>query len=127
MEESAQVRSFVRKTQKTAILTGCALGFALMLLWSRQVGLGFFSGMALSVINFQLMAVDAFELFDTTPKKARKFIIGRFVLRFAILFGFLALIATRTDFDILAAFAGLFFVQAVLFAGRVREAVKYKL
>jgi len=126
MEEPAKVRSFVRKTQRTAILCGCAVGAALTLLWSRQVGFGFFSGMALSVINFQLMAVDAFELFDTTPKKARRFIIGRFVLRFAILFGFLAVIATRTDFNILAAFTGLFFVQAVLFAGRVREAVKYR-
>ncbi len=124
MDDQSSARSFVRRTQKRAIIAGAGIGIALLLVWSKQAGLGFMSGVALSVVNFQLMAVDAFEMTGKAPKKARGFIIGRFALRFAILFGFLAVIATQTDFNILAAFAGLFFVQVVLFAGQVRDALR---
>jgi len=123
IESTAEVRAFVRKTQKSAIISGLMVSLALSLLWSRFVGLGFMAGVAISIINFQLMSVDAYDIVGKLPKKARKFIIGRYAVRFAIMFGFLALIATRTDLNILSAFIGIFFVQALLFIGEVRKAL----
>ena len=72
------------------------------------------SGTAVSVVNFQLMATDVFEITGKNPQKARKFIIGRYALRFAIMFGFIVIITKRTDFNIFATFVGLFFIQAQL-------------
>ena len=116
------IRVFVRKIQKRAIVSGMLIGLVLILLWSRPVGFGFLAGAVVSVINFQLMAVDAFGIAYKAPKKARKFIIGRFALRFAIMFGFIVLIVLRTEYNIVATFIGLFFVQAFLVVGHVFRA-----
>ena len=107
-------RLFVRKTQKRAFFSGLIFSFFLAILWSHSVGLGFLSGVIISIVNFQLMSVDAYSIIEKNPKKARKFIIGRYILRFVIMFGFLALIATRTNFNIYATFIGVFFVKIVL-------------
>ena len=123
-DKSIPVRVFVRKTQISAVIAGIGIGLAVVFLWSIEVGFGFMAGVAISVVNFQLMAVDAFELVDKAPKKARSFIIGRYALRYAIMFGFLVVIATRTDLNILATFIGLFFVQIRLFAGHVMHAAR---
>ena len=119
MEETVSVKAFVRKTRNTAIFSGLIIGLFLTFFWSRLIGFGFLAGVLVSIVNFQLMAVDAFEIEEKTPKRARKFIIGRYAVRYAIMFGFLALIATRTDLNIIAAFTGIFFVPALLMAGRL--------
>jgi len=116
------IRVFVRKIQKRAIVSGIFIGLLLVLLWSRSVGFGFLAGAAVSVINFRLMAVDAFEIAEKAPPKARKFIIGRFALRFAIMFGFIVLIVLRTECNIVATFIGLFFVQTLLVIGHMFRA-----
>ena len=118
------VRIFVRKTQKTAIIAGLAIGVLLSVLWSNSIGFGFMTGTAVSIVNFQLMSVDACRIFGKTPAKARKFIIGRSVIRYTIIFCFLALIFSRTDYNIIAAFAGLFFVQLLLIVGQLLYAVR---
>lgn len=119
MEETVSVRAFVRKTRNAAIFSGLIIGLFLVFFWSRLIGFGFLAGVLVSIVNFQLMAVDAYEIEEKTPKRARKFIIGRYAVRYAIMFGFLALIATRTDLNIIAAFAGIFFVPALLMIGRL--------
>ena len=124
MDKPIPVREYVRKTQISAVISGLGIGLAVVLLWSGEIGLGFMAGVAISVVNFQLMAVDAFELIDKAPKKARSFIIGRYALRYAIMFGFLVVIVTRTDLNILATFIGLFFVQIRLFVGHVIHATR---
>jgi len=112
-------RTYVRKIQLSSFVTAIGIGIGLTLLWSRMIGYGFMSGAAISIVNFQLMAVDAFELIGKNPKKARSFIIGRYALRYVIMFGFLAVIATRTDFNIFATFIGLFLVQMRLFISHI--------
>ncbi len=107
-------RLFVRKTQKNVLISGLIFGSLLIFFWTRAIGYGFLSGVTVGVVNIQLMSVDVFTMIGKDPRKAQKFIIGRYVLRFAILFGFLALIATRTDFNIIAAFVGVFFSKVVL-------------
>ncbi len=119
MKDTVSVRAFVRKIRNAAIIIGLILGFFLAFFWSRHIGLGFLAGVLISIVNFQLMAVDAFEIEEKTPKRARKFIIGRYAIRYAIMFGFLALIATRTDLNIIAAFTGIFFVPVFLLAGQL--------
>ena len=112
-------RLFVRKTQKITLISGLIIGFLLMVLWSGSVGLGFLSGVVLGIVNFQLMSVDSYEIIKKSPKKARKFIISRFIIRYAIMFGFLALIATRTDFNIISTFIGLFYLKVILIGGQI--------
>ena len=107
-------RQFVRKTQKRALISGLIVGSLLAFFWSDSVGFGFLSGAAIGIVNFQLMSADAYEIVKKDPKKAKKFIINRLILRYAIMFGFLALIATRTDFNIIATFIGLFYVKFML-------------
>jgi len=116
-------RLFVRKTQKRALISGFILGSLLAILWSCSVGFGFLSGVAVSIVNFQLMSVDAYTIVEKDPKKARKSATGRSVLRYAIMFGFLALVAARTDFNIFATFIGIFFVKAVLIVGEIFQAL----
>ena len=118
MGNAVLIRDFVRKTKKSAIFFGLILGILLLVLWSRSVGLGFLAGAAVSVINFQLMAVDVYEIAEKKPNKARRFIIGRYALRYIIMFGFIALIVTRTNFNIIATFVGLFFIQVHLIGGQ---------
>ena len=118
-------RTFVRRTQFRA-LTGAATASAVVsLIWSVSVGAGFFLGSLVSMINFQLMAVDAYDMTDKAPRAARKHTMIRFGLRYAIMLGFLTLIITRTNLPIAAAFAGLFFVQAVLVAGEVIRVIPF--
>ena len=126
MVQKVPVRVFVRKTQLISILTGLCIGFALAYFWSKSIGYGFICGALASVVNFQLMAVDAFEIAEKSPNKAKKFIYGRYVIRYAILFGFLAVLVTRTDFNILSAFVGIFFVQFILFTGQVLQATNIR-
>ena len=119
MDKTIHARIFVRKTQKSAVILAVCIGLPIVFLWSPLIGLGFMTGAAVSVVNFQLMAVDAFEVAGKAPKKARSFIMTRTAIRYAIMFGFLALIATRTTLNIPATFVGLFFVQMRLFFGHI--------
>ena len=118
------LRTFVGGIQKKALIYGSAVGGVLGLLWSWNIGLGLIAGVCVSVVNFQLMAVDAFDMVDKRPRGARRFIIGRYALRYVIMFGFIALVAVRTDWNVFAAFAGLFFVQGVLVADQAAGAVR---
>jgi len=118
-DNTDNVRSFVRKTQKIAVTVGTVIGVLLMFFCSGSVGYGFMSGAGVSIINFQLMAVDAYRTIDSIPVKARKFIMGRYSIRYALMAGFIILIVTRTNFNIFAACAGLFLVQMILVGGRL--------
>lgn len=112
-------RVFVRKTQVRSLVSGLIIGTLLLVLWSGSIGFGFLSGAAIGIVNFQLMSVDAYKITEKSPKKARKYVLSRFILRYAIMFGFLALVATRTDFNIIATFIGLFFVKFILIGGQI--------
>lgn len=113
------VRTFVRKTQLIAAAAGIVLGLAFSYFWSKAIGLGFITGAGISIINFQLMAVDAFQIAGKAPGKFRKFIFSRYVLRYAIIFVCITLIVTRTDLSIYAVFAGLLLAQIVIVFGRL--------
>ena len=126
MKHSAHrdVRRYVRTIQKSALVVGSIACGLLWSLVSRSVGLGFMAGVLVSVINFQLMSVDALDMVGKQPKKARSFIISRYALRYAIMFGFIAVIVTRTDLNVVASFIGIFFVQFVLVGERVLSHVR---
>jgi len=119
VEQFYEIRVFTRNIQKVAFISGIVIGSALLFFWSRSVGLGFLAGIAISILNFKLMSVDVFEIIGKIPQKAKSSAISRYILRFAIMFGFLALVATRTNYNLFAAFIGLFFVQYVLICERV--------
>lgn len=120
------MRAFVRSVQGRAIGFGLVIGAIMGTVWSSNAAWGFLTGTAVSVMNFQLMAVDAYSLADQRPARPRRFIITRFLIRFAIMFGFISLVVTRTDFNIVTAFIGLFFVQAVMFGGQVYDSLKHR-
>lgn len=119
------VRAYVRQMQIGSVISGVGVAAVLALLVSVKVGGGFLAGAAISIVNFQLMAVDAFEFAGKSPKVAKKFIIGRYLLRYAIMFAAVVMIVTRTDFNIIATFAGLFFVQVRLFASHIYSSVTH--
>jgi len=114
-------RLFVKNTRKKALIFGAFLGVVLFLAVPKTICFGYICGAAVSVVNFQLMAADAFGMIEKSSRMAKKFILFRYFLRYAILFAAMALIATRTDFNIFAAFSGVFTVQAVLFGERLLE------
>jgi len=116
-----KVRGFIRKTQLCAICAGAIIGLTLACVWSIPIGIGFLVGAAASVVNFQFMAVDAYEIPGKTPGGSRRFIIGRYLIRYAILFVFLMIVVTKTRFNFLATFAGLFIVQLLLILERVYQ------
>ena len=118
-ETDDPVRGFVRKMHFLAICAGTIIGLSLVFVWSRSIGFGFLAGTAASVVNFQLMAVDAYELHGKNPRISRRFIIGRYVIRYMILFVFLTIVATKTWFNIYATFAGLFLVHVMFIMGRI--------
>ena len=120
-------RLFVRKTQKRAFISALFVGFFLTILWSSSVGYGFLSGVAVSIVNFQLMSVDSYMIIDKPPQKARKIIIKRYFLRYAIMFGFLVLVAAYTDFNIIATFIGVFFVKVILIGGQIVQVISSQL
>ncbi len=120
--ESVQsARVFFRRSQFWSLVTGAAAGAALCMFWSKSIGYGFMAGVVVGMLNGRLMAVDAFSLVHKEPSSVRKFIIGRQLLRLMIMFGFLALIATRTEWNIFAAFAGLFLANATLIVLQVKD------
>ena len=120
-------RLFVRKTQKRTLISALILGFFLSILLSRSVGYGFLSGVALGIVNFQLMSVDSYMIIGKPPQKARKFIINRYILRYGIMFGFLMLIAAYTNFNIIATFVGVFFIKVILIGGQIFQALSSQL
>ena len=123
-DELHDAKIFVRKIQKRSLISGLFFCILILLFWSHQAGYGFLSGLAIGIINFQLMSVDSFVLLEKSPRKARKFIIGRYVLRSGIMFGFIALIVTRTDFNIITAFLGIFYVKILLIGDQMFIALK---
>jgi hypothetical protein len=112
-------RVFVRRTQKYTLLFGAIIGAILWGAWSKGAALGFVCGAAISVVNFQLQYSDVLRILEKDSKTARKFITWRFFLRYAIMFGFLAVIAVKTDYNILLSCIGLLTVQTVLFIDTV--------
>ena len=114
-------RVFVRRTQKYSLIFGAIVGAILWGVWSKETALGFICGVAISVVNFQLQYSDALRIAGKGSKAARRFITGRFFLRYAIMLGYLAVIAFKTDFNLYTSFAGLLSVQAVLILDTVRR------
>ncbi|MFC1489962.1 ATP synthase subunit I [Candidatus Latescibacterota bacterium] len=121
-DELYTAKIFVRKIQKRALISGLFFGILITLFWTHSAGYGFLSGLAIGIVNFQLMSVDSFVLLDKSPQKARKFIIGRYIIRSAIMFGFIALIVTKTEFNIITAFFGIFYVKFLLIGEQVIQA-----
>lgn len=113
-----RVRLFARQTQVRSVILGAGLGLV-MAAFSKPAGYGFLCGVALSMINFWLMNADVFESAGMNPWKLRLMLVWRVIMRFSAIFGILALIAVKTSFNIVAAFAGLLFVQVVLITGQV--------
>ena len=124
-DELYSAKLFVRKTQKRALLSGLVFGILLSLFWTLDAGYGFLSGLAVGIVNFQLMSVDSYHMIGKNPQNARKFIIGRYLLRLGIMFGFIALIATRTEFNIISAFFGLFHVKFILIGEQMFRAITF--
>ena len=117
----AGARAFVRRVQKVTAFAALLIGGVLAAVWSGRVGFGFLAGTAVGMINFQLMSVDTYEAAIKPTGKVRKFVTVRVLVRFAIMFGFLAVVATRTDFSIAATFLGLFFGKVILVGDRIME------
>ena len=118
------VRIYVGKIRKTALLAGIVIGTALAYLFSNSVGYGFIAGAGISIMNFHLMAVDAYLIAGKSSRKARRFIIGRYFIRYALMAGFIILVVTRTEFNIISAFAGLFFIQMIIVFGQLFQAAR---
>jgi hypothetical protein len=121
-DELYSAKKFVRKIQKRALISGLFFCILLTLFWTRNAGYGFLSGLGVGIVNFQLMSVDSYVMLDKSPQKARKFIIGRYIIRSGIMFGFIALIATQTNFNIITAFFGVFHVKIILIGGQMMQA-----
>ena len=120
-ERLTDARAYVRRVLKITLAAGLFIGGVTTVVWSSQVGLGFCAGTAVGMINFQLMSVDAYEFAVNPPRKTRWFINGRLIVRLVIMFGFLALVVTRTNFNVVATFIGLFLVKIVLIGGLIVE------
>jgi len=114
-------RVFFRRSQFWSLVTGVAVGTALCMFWSKSIGYGFMAGVVVGMLNGRLMAVDAFSLVYKNPSSVKKFIIGRQLLRLVIMFGFLAVIAIRTEWNIFAAFAGLFLANVVMIGLQIKD------
>ena len=112
-------RVFVRRTQKYSMMFGALVGAILWGVWSREAALGFVSGAVISVVNFQLQYSDALRIAGKGSKAAGRFITGRFLIRYAIIFGYIGVIAVKTDLNVLLSCVGLLTVQAVLFIDTV--------
>jgi hypothetical protein len=115
-------RNFVGTTRKKTLIFGAILGFVLYITSDRTISMGYVCGAMISLVNFQLMAADAYGMAGKSSKVAKKFIIFRYFLRYAILFSALVLVITRTDFNIIAVFGGVFTVQAVILGERLLAA-----
>ncbi len=121
-DELYSAKIFVRKTQKRALLSGLFFGILLTSILTLNAGFGYLAGLAAGMVNFQLMSVDSYNMLGKSPQNARKFIIGRYLLRSAIMFGFIALIATRTEFNIITGFFGLFHLKFILIGEQMYRA-----
>lgn len=117
-------RAFVRRVQARTLVLALGVATGLTLIFSLMVGLGFLAGALVSMVNFQLMAVDASDFAGKGPDEARSHAFKRFGLRYLIMAGFLAVVITRTDLNVAAVFAGLFIVQVVLLAGEIGRAAR---
>jgi hypothetical protein len=115
-------RIFVSNIRKKALFLGAFLGSIMLIFGMKSIGFGYLCGTLLSLVNFQLMAADAFGMVDKSSKAAKKFILFRYFLRYAILFSALVLLVTRTDFNIIAVFVGVFTVQIVVIGDKLLEA-----
>lgn len=109
------VRWFTRQTQAWSVILGVSVGLAMMV-FSKPSGLGFLSGVALSILSVRLMSPDMPADHAAGPRSRT---VLRAILGYAVLFGFLAFIAHSMPFDLVSAFAGLLFVQIILIIGRV--------
>ena len=114
-------RVFFRRVQLWALVIGASVGAILCTLFSLNIGYGFMAGVVVGMMNGRLMAIDAFSLVHKEPSKVRKFIIGRQLLRLVIMFGFLAVVATQTDWNIFATFGGLFLANTVMIGLQIKD------
>ena len=116
---AAGVRAFVRRTQFKALIYGVVAGLFLVFAVSKPAGFGIIGGTVLSVVNFQMMWADVMGMGSKTSRKIRWFIAGRYIIRYGIIFGFLAVIVLRMNWSVITSFIGFFAVQIVLAAEHV--------
>jgi hypothetical protein len=116
------LRNFVKTTRKKALFLGIIIGIFLFIFVTKAISFGYLCGAVISLVNFQLMAADAFGMVDKSSKAAKKFILFRYFLRYALFFSALALVVTRTDFNLFAVFVGVFTVQAVIIGEKLLAA-----
>jgi hypothetical protein len=116
---ASSVRPFVRHTQFKALIAGAIVGLALFFLKYHSAGLGLIGGTILSILNFQLMWADIIGMGLKTSVKAKWFIAGRYILRYGIVFGFLAVMVLRLNLNIIALIIGLFSIQIIIAAEHI--------
>ena len=104
----------MRRILASTILFGACVGMILLVSWSREAAWGFWSGVAVGAVNFLLMYSDVRGMGSRNAKAAGKFMGGRFILRYGIMFGYLAVIAVKTDWSVIAAVGGMLSVQAAV-------------
>ena len=121
------VRRFVKRTQIFAFCSGVIIGSLLVYFWSSFIGIGFLAGTIASIVNFQIMAADAYEVPGKSPGASRKFFVLHYIVRYAVLFLFFAIIATKTRLNIFAVFVGFFIVQFFLIFERLFQTVVFTL
>ncbi len=114
-ENNDKIHIYIRNTQIIAAISGFLSGIILAVFWSKSVGFGFIAGVLISIINFQLLSMDALQMSGMATSKAGTFIIGRYFVRYGMILVSLVLIAKYTTFNLLAACLGLFVVQGILF------------
>ena len=105
---------FMRRIIASTALFAACVGMILMVSWSREAAWGFWSGAAVGAVNFILMYSDIRGMGDRNAKKAGKFMAGRFFIRYGIMFGYLAVIAVKTEWSVVAAVGGMLSVQAAV-------------
>ncbi len=123
MHSDTFLAPFVRGVLAKTLFTGAVAGGVVYAMWSKPVALGFLGGTLIGMLNFYLMFRDAREFSMEPNRSAGRFITWRFFLRYAIMCGYLAVVALKTSWSPVAACIGLLCIQAVILAQGLARAL----
>jgi hypothetical protein len=118
------VSAFVKEIQQTALIVGIILSSILSFVFTNSIGYGFLIGVAISIINFRLMAATTYHLLRKGHSQKRLIIIIHTLLRFSIIVVLVTLIATRTNFHLLATVGGILIIHLRLIFKQILDNIQ---
>lgn len=120
-----EVASLQRRVMLRAAAVALVLAVAASLFGRFPQALSVVAGCVLAILNFRLLALGIVKIIELgSPRAAQVHAVVRYIIRYAIMIGFLYWVSIDPNLDLLAAVVGLLLIKVVILGGVILTFIK---